>query len=104
MKSEILYDYQIIHRLALPIKIGGVLFLVMITVKERTDHKATSIEEFAIYDLYSETVKNEKPFDSSSTASARNNLVTTRSHCQMDIISMNDLITFVKTCVKNNYG
>lgn len=90
--------------MALPVKIGGILFLVMITVKERTDHKTASIEEFAIYDLYSETVKNEKPFDSSSAASARNNLVTTRSQCQMDTISMNDLTAFVNTCVKNNYG
>ena len=35
-----------------------------------------SKEIIAIYDLYSETVRNEKPFGGSSTASARNNLVT----------------------------
>ena len=39
LKKVTIYDCQIIHRLALPLKIGGLLFLVMITVKERTDYK-----------------------------------------------------------------
>ena len=129
LKSEILYDVQIIHRMALPLKIGGFIFLVMITVKERTDYKEMSIDEFAIYDLYSEVYKNKKsldgpstasvekssmtfrsqyqainkPFDSSSTASVGNNPMTTRSQCQMATYSINDLVEFVNTNVKNNY-
>ena len=102
LKSEILYNVQIIHRFALPLKIGGLIFLVMITVKERTDHKETSIDEFAIYDLYSEQ-SNKKPFGSSSTASVGNNPMTTRSQYQTVIYSINDLTEFVNRNVKNNY-
>ena len=104
LKSEILYDCQMVHRLALPLKIGGVLFLVMITVKERTDFQEKSIDEFAIYDLYSETQKNKNPLDSSSTASVGNYPMTTRSQYQMDTFSINDLIDFVNRNVTNNYG
>ena len=93
-----------VHRLALPLKIGGVLFLVMITVKERTDFQEKSIDEFAIYDLYSETQKNKNPLDSSSTASVGNYPMTTRSQYQMDTFSINDLIDFVNRNVTNNYG
>ena len=71
LKKVTIYNCQIIHRLALPLKIGGLLFLVMITVKERTDYNNIQLDEFAIYDLYSEAVENEKSFDSPSTVSAR---------------------------------
>ena len=100
LKTQALYHNQIIHRLAVPLKIGGLTFLVMITVKERTDYKEMAIDEFTVYDLYSENTNIKKPLGSSSTVSER----TFRSQYQMDTISMNDLITFVKTCVKNNYG
>ncbi len=101
LKSEILYDYQHIHRFALPLKIGGVLFLVMITVKERIDHDDITIDEFAIYDLYSEAQKYKNPFGSSSTASVGNNPMTTCSHYQMDTYSINDLTTFVNRSITN---
>ena len=101
LKSEILYDYQYIHRFALPLKIGGVLFLVMITVKERIDHDDITIDEFAIYDLYSEAQKYKNPFGSSSTASVGNNPMTTCSHYQMDTYSINDLTAFVNRSITN---
>ena len=104
LKSEILYDCQIVHRLALPLKIGGVVFLVMITVKERIDFQEKSIDEFAIYDLYSETQENKNPLGSSSTASVGDYPMTTRSQYQMDTYSIDDLIDFVNLCVKKNYG
>ena len=104
LKSEILYDCQMVHRLALPLKIGGVIFLVMITVKERVDFQEKSIDEFAIYDLYSETHKDKNPLGSSSTASVGNNPMTTCSHYQMDTYSIDDLIEFVNLYVKKNYG
>ncbi len=44
LKKEVLYDCQIIHRFAIPLKIGGLEFLTMITVKERTDSKDTIID------------------------------------------------------------
>lgn len=95
LKSKILYDCQIVHRFAIPIKIGGLIFLVMITVKERTDYQKLSIEEFAIYDLYSENQTNEKSLGSSSTASVGINPMTTCSHYQAITYSINDLIKFV---------
>ena len=99
-----LYDCQIVHRLALPLKIGGVVFLVMITVKERIDFQEKSIDEFAIYDLYSETQENKNPLGSSSTASVGDYPMTTRSQYQMDTYSIDDLIDFVNLCVKKNYS
>ena len=95
LKSEILYDLQIVHRFALPLKIGGLIFLVMITVKERTDYQTLVIDEFAIYDLYSENQTNEKSLDSSSMVSASNKPVTALSHYQVITYSINDLINFV---------
>ena len=59
LPAEILYDYQYIHRFALPLKIGGVLFLVMITVKERIDHDDITIDEFAFM-TYIQKLKNIK--------------------------------------------
>ena len=53
LKRPLLFDTQIIHRFAVPIKIGGLFFLAMITVKERLDYKEVMIDEFSIYDLYS---------------------------------------------------
>ena len=103
LKKVTIYDCQIIHRLALPLKIGGLVFLVMITVKERTDYKNIQLDEFAIYDLYSEALENEKSFDSPSTVSA-GYPVTTRSHYRMITYSIDDLIDFVNLCVKKNYG
>ena len=103
LKKVTIYDCQIIHRLALPLKIGDLLFLVMITVKERTDYKNIQLDEFAIYDLYSEAVENEKSFDSPSTVSA-SYPVTSRSHYRMITYSIDDLIDFVNLCVKKNYG
>ena len=95
LKSEILYDLQIVHRFALPLKIGGLIFLVMITVKERNDYQTLVIDEFAIYDLYSENQTNEKSLDSSSMVSASNKPVTALSHYQVITYSINDLINFV---------
>ena len=99
LKTQALYNNQIIHRLALPLKIGGLIFLVMLTVKERIDYKEMALDEFTVYDLYSETLKNEKPLGSSSTVSKR----TFRSQYQMVNYSINDLTEFVKINVKNNY-
>ena len=101
LKKPLLFDTQIIHRLALPLKIGGLIFLIMITVKERTDFKDILIDEFTIYDLYSEIHKYNKPFDSSSTASARMNPVTFRGQYQTANIILNDLIEFVKCSITN---
>ena len=122
LKKEVLYDYQIIHRFAVPLKIGGLEFLTMITVKERTDSKDTIIDEFAIYDLYSEVqnnknsldspstvsirtfrsqyqVNNKKSSDSPSTVSVGNTPMTTRSHYQMTNHSIYDLFNFVKCSI-----
>ena len=99
LKTQALYNNQIIHRLALPLKIGGLTFLVMATVKERTDYQEMSIDEFAIYDLYSEVQNNKKPLGSPSTVSIR----TFRSHYRMVTYSINDLTEFVNLNVKNNY-
>lgn len=103
LKKVTLFDCQVIHRLALPLKIGGLVFLVVITVKERTDYKTIQLDEFAVYDLYSEVVENKKSFDSPSTVSA-NNVVTSRSHYRMITYSINDLVNFVNLCVKKSYG
>ena len=89
LKTQALYNNQIIHRFALPLKIGNLIFFVMLTVKERIDYKEISIDEFTVYDLYSE---NKKPFGSSSTVSKR----TFRSQYQMDTYSITDLVEFVK--------
>jgi len=103
LKRPLLYETQIIHRLALPLKIGGLVFLVMITVKERIDFKEIQIDEFTIYDLYSEAQQNEKSLDSSSKASA-SYPVTFLSQYQVITYSIDDLIDFVNLCVKKNYG
>lgn len=95
LKKQALYETQIIHRFALPLKIGGLIFFAMITVKERTDNKILQIDEFSIYDLYSEAVHNKKSSDSSSTVSIR----TFRSHYQMTTYSMYDLFNFVKCSI-----
>ena len=100
LKTQALYHNQVIHRLALPLKIGGLAFLVMITVKERIDNEEMKIDKFSIYDLYSEAVENEKSSDSPSTVSYR----TFRSHYRMITYSIDDLIDFVNLCVKKNYG
>ena len=119
LKNKALYHNQIIHRLALPIKIGGLMFCVMITVKERIDYNEMRIDEFTVYDLYSEVQENKKSLDSSSMVSLENNSTTThshyqvnnekpfgssstvskrtfRGHYQMVTYSINDLIDFVK--------
>jgi hypothetical protein len=92
LKKQALYNNQIIHRLAVPLKIGGLIFLIMMTVKERSDYKELAIDEFSIYDLYSEVQCNKKPLGSPSTVSKR----TFRSQYQMVNYSINDLINFVK--------
>lgn len=100
LKTQALYHNQVIHRFALPLKIGGLIFLAMITVKERVDYEEMSIDEFTIYDLYSEVVKNEKSLDSSSKVSNR----TFLSQYQVITYSINDIIGFVNRNVTNNYG
>ena len=101
LKKFMLYDYQIIHRFALLLKIGGFIFLVMITVKERTDSQDTILDEFSIYDLYSEVQENKKSSDSPSTVSVGYNPMTTRSHYQMITYSINDLTAFVNRSITN---
>ena len=91
LKKQALYHNQIVHRFALPLKIGGFVFFAMITVKERIDYQEMSIDEFSIYDLYSEVQENEKSLDSSSKVSSR----TFLSHYQVITYSINDLIEFV---------
>ncbi|MCM1265941.1 MAG: hypothetical protein NC200_07055 [Candidatus Gastranaerophilales bacterium] len=95
LKKQALYHNQIIHRFALPLKIGGLVFFAMITVKERLDCQEMKIDEFSIYDLYSETVENKKSSDSPSTVSKR----TFRSHYQMTNYSIYDLYDFVKCSI-----
>ena len=95
LKKQALYHNQIIHRFALPIKIGGLVFFAMITVKERTDYQEMLIDEFSIYDLYSEAKENEKSPDSSSKVSSR----TFLSHYQVITYSINDLIAFVNASI-----
>jgi len=94
LKKPLLFNTQLIHRFALPLKIGGLTFLVMITAKERTDYKDLLIDEFSIYDLYSEHQEIKKPLDSPSTASVDKSM-TFRSHYQVDTYSINDLVQFV---------
>ena len=99
LKRPLLYNTQIIHRFALPLKIGNLCFLVMITIKERIDYQEISIDEFTIYDFYAESKKSP---DSSSTASARNNPVTFRSQYQVTKYIIYDLIEFVKSSIKKS--
>ena len=99
LKRPLLYNTQIIHRFALPLKIGNLCFLIMITIKERIDYLEISIDEFTIYDFYAESKKSP---DSSSTASARNNPVTFRSHYRMTNYIIYDLIEFVKSSIKKS--
>lgn len=99
LKKEILYDYQIIHRFALPLKIGGLIFFAMITVKERLDCKDTIIDEFSIYDLYSEAQENEKSLDSSSKVSVGDNPMTALSQYQVITYSVTDLTNFVNSSI-----
>ena len=47
------------------------------------DSKDTIIDEFAIYDLFSEAQNNKNSLDSPSTVSVENNPMTTRRHYQM---------------------
>lgn len=119
LKNQALYHNQIIHRLALPLKIGGLMFCVMITVKERADCNEMRIDEFTVYDLYSEVQENKKSLDSPSMVSLENNSTTIHSHYQVNnekpfgssstvskrtfrgqyqmvTYSINDLIEFVK--------
>ena len=101
LKKQALYDNQIIHRLAIPLNIGQLIFLVMITIKERIDYKEIQIDEFTIYDLYSELRHVKKLPDSSSTVSQR----TFRSQYQaVHTYSITDLTDFVKTCLENVYN
>lgn len=95
IKKQALYNIQNIHRLALPLKIGSLVFFVMITIKERLDYQEMTIDEFTIYDLYSEAQENKKPLDSPSTVSKR----TFRSHYQVGTYSINDLTHFVNDCI-----
>ena len=78
-----------------------VVFFAMITVKERTDSHDTILDEFSIYDLYSEAQENKKSLDSPSTVSVGNNPMTTRSHYQVITYSINDLTTFVNRSITN---
>ena len=57
--------------------------------------KDTIIDEFSIYDLYSEAIHNKKSSDSPSTVSIR----TTRSHYQMTNYGIYDLFNFVKCSI-----
>ena len=98
LKKPLLYNTQIIHRLALPLKIGGLIFFAMITVKERTDFNEIQIDEFSIYDLYSEPQENEKSLGSPSTASVGKPM-TFRSHYQAINYSINDLMSFVNASI-----
>ena len=47
------------------------------------DSKDTIIDEFAIYDLFSEAQNNKNSLGSPSTVSVENNPMTTRSYYQM---------------------
>jgi hypothetical protein len=100
LKKPLLFDTQMIHRFALPLKIGGLIFFAMITVKERTDFNEIDIDEFTIYDLYSETKQNEKSPDSSSKASVGEPM-TFLSQYQVITYSITDLITFVNASMTN---
>ena len=97
IKKQALYNNQIVHRLALPLKIGGLLFFTIITVKERIDYQEMSIDEFSIYDIYSEPQENEKSLGSPSKVSSR----TFLSHYQVITFSINDLIMFVNQSMTN---
>lgn len=94
LKNENLYDTQIIHRFALPVKIGGNNFLTMITVKERKDFKEMAIDEFAIYDLNSK-ITYKKMFDRSSMSEDLKKSGQSRS--QTSNISMTDILDFVNS-------
>lgn len=102
LKNENLFDKQVIHRFALPIKIGNNNFLTMITVKERTDFKEAKIDEFSIYDLNSQ--KDEMV--------ARNWQDKNLNHIGNHTYSMNDITDFVNsnldkykvTLNQNNYN
>ena len=98
LKKNMLYNTQIIHRFALPLKIGGLVFFTMVTVKERTDFNKIQIDEFSIYDLYSEPGENEKSLGSPSTASVGKPM-TFRSHYQAITYSINDLTAFVNASI-----
>lgn len=82
LKKQALYHNQIVHRFALPLKIGELIFFAMITVKERIDYQEMSIDEFSIYDLYSEAQENQKLPDSSSKVSLDDKPMTTLNHYQ----------------------
>ena len=47
------------------------------------DSKDTIIDEFVIYDLFSEAQNNKNSLGSPSTVSVENNPMTTRRHYQM---------------------
>lgn len=61
--------------------------------------KDTIIDEFAIYDLFSEAQNNKNSLDSPSTVSVENNPMTTRSHYQMTNYSIYNLFNFAKCSI-----
>lgn len=81
LKKQALYNIQDIHRFCAPIKIGGLFFLAMITIKERKDYKEAMIDEFSIYDIFS-----------------KNSSILNQHSC-----SINILIDFVKTNLIKQY-
>ncbi len=60
------------------------------------DSKDTIIDEFAIYDLFSEAQNNKNSLVSPSTVSVENNPMTTRRHYQMTNYSIYDLLPYPK--------
>ena len=76
-------------------------FKVRIVVVRQCLTYRLQINEFSIYDLYSEAIHNKKSSDSPSTVSVGNNPMTTRSHYQVITYSINDLTTFVNRSITN---
>jgi len=93
LKNKNLYDTQTIHRFALPVKIGNLDFLVMITVKERLDANEAKIDEFSIYSLQSEK-RNAADSPSKSDENA------SQSHNQPHIYNISELKEFVNKNLK----
>lgn len=103
----------------------NLVFFVMITVKERIDSKEMQIDEFSIYDFYSEPKEKQNSLDNSSKSSVENNPIITssqykvnnkkssgspstvsirtfRSHYQMTNYSINDLYGFVSAVLQKS--
>ena len=97
LKNEKLFDKQVIHRFALPVKIGSNNFLTMITVKQRLDSNTANIDEFAIYDLKSK-IDNKKALDRSSMS--EDSKESGQSHSQMLNYSISELEDFIKGNIK----